>query len=565
MNKSHKITQMTKKDKQHIIKILDDAFTNNITSCTGWIDALQKIDKEVIIRSLSQILNSSLDLLPQKLIDSNPKLLLIQKTRTITIMDVLENAKTMFRFAPSPSGYLHIGHMIPILLNILLMSISKKYSNNDNKMDESNIVFRIDDTNPSEDDFSANIETTMRKIMGCQYDNMIKTRSSDYAPKIIDMIGDSIIKGDNKFYVDLTDQITMHKERVSRVENDYRKMCVVEQQELWKNVLLMLSTSAVVRAKIDMNSDNGNLRDPVVLRFVCKNGVMILMPTYDLVCPVLDSLDSMNDDTIMIALRDCNYYNRLEQYSWIQNALNIKPTAVVTFSRVNFENTLLSKRKIKKLIDSGYVNAWDDFRLMTIEGMFNRGMTLMGFIQFYWLSGHMSVGNRATSQDIATLFAINDNVLSRGVNFIVDRKPVNFEIVDNYDSYMVISIKICVNNETKGNNDDLIPDVVDLGNVFSLKTRLITDNLKCINELIKKYNLNQLDLDNGLVLIAKYDLSADHFKTCDDIKIGDTIKINNFKELCDEPIFGKYYKVVSKDKCMVNNNNFDRINVVQIS
>jgi len=564
-----KLRQMTKQDKQHITKILE---TSTEGKNDNWVNLLETIDIECMKRSLSQILNSPFDKLPDQLINSNPYLSSIKKAgRTITIMDVISNSDTVFRFAPAPSGYLHIGHIVPILLNVLLRSVSKRHNK------KSDIIFRIDDTNPSEDDFSENIKLTIIKLLGSSFDSLIKTRSSDFAPKIIELIDDSIMKGDDKYYVDESDTTTIHVEREKRLENSYRKLNLDSKKNLWSKMKSGELMNAVVRAKIDMSSDNGNLRDPVVLRYVemkeSKQSKQ-LMPTYDLVCPVLDSLDAMNLDNttltnrISIALRDCNYYDRLEQYYWIQDSFNLKPTALVTFSRVNFKNVLLSKRKIKKLIENNYVDSWDDPRLMTIDSMLNRGMTLSGMINFYWLTGHISLGNRATSQDISTLFELNDKVLSQRNNFIVDRELVIFDLTDNYNKYMIISIKEvrAKHTDVEHDSDSLkIPDMVHIKDLFSLKKRLISHNIRLINDLITKNNLDKTDLDRGDELISQFKLSPDNFKTCLDVRIGDTIKINNFKDLNDDPDFGGYYYVVSKDECMFKNHNMNRINVIHIA
>lgn len=434
-----KLHPMTKQDKQHITKILE---TSSDEKNDNWVNLLGTIDIDCMKRSLSQILNSNFDKLPEQLINSNQTLLSIKNSgRNITIMDVVTNSDTLFRFAPSPSGYLHIGHIVPILLNILLRSVSKSHNN------KSDIILRIDDTNPGDDDFSENINSTLIKLLGSSFDSLIKTRSSYFSSKIIELINDSIMKGDDKYYVDMSNTATIHNEREKRIENSYRNMNLNLKKNLWIKMKSGELLNAVVRAKIDMSSDNGNLRDLVVLRYVEIKESKQLMPTYDLVCPVLDSIDTMNLDNItssnriLIALRDCNYYDRLEQYYWIQESFNLKPTAIVTFSRVNFKNVLLSKRKIKKLIESKYVNSWDDPRLMTIDSMINRGVTLAGMINFYWLTGHISLGNRATSQDISTLFELNDKVLSQRNNFIVDREPVIFDLNDDFDKYMIISIK----------------------------------------------------------------------------------------------------------------------------
>lgn len=584
--KYQKVRPMTKQDKQHIIKVLDRSLNPDSDEFTGpgtWIGDLKHIDQASFARSLAQILNGTFDSLPSGIIDTIPELKGM-KPGSITLLHVLSCTDTLFRFAPSPSGHLHIGHFVPILLNILLRNFGRSAGK------ASDIVLRIDDTNPDEDDFSSDICATLNRLMGQGYSELIQTRSSKLASQVIDLIDQSISRGDDKFYVDLTDQSSMQKQRADRVENSYRNMSHSDQQLLWADMKKGLHLDAVVRAKIDMKSDNGNLRDPVMLRFVTDadkkdDKSSILMPTYDLVCPVLDSLDASVNKRTLIALRDCNYYDRLDQYNWIQTALRLKPTAVVTFSRVNFESILLSKRKIKKLILSGKISSWDDPRLMTINGIFNRGMTMMGLLNFYWLSGHMSVGNRATSQHVDTLFSANDKILSQRSNFIIDRMPVSFNIdsqtSDEKDRYMIISIKACVTKNTDEKSasdvppsDDtvsdpelmMIPDLVNVRDVFCKTGRLVTCNLKHINDLIA--SKGTVDLDNGTQLIADNNLGTDKFKIIADVKIGDTIKINNFKDLDDDPDFGGYYYVVSKDSCRLDDSDhghvFNRLNVIHI-
>jgi glutamyl-tRNA synthetase len=340
-----KIKRITKQDRQHINSILDIALnptSEKYNDKENWIKLLQHINIDSLYRSLSQILNAEFDYLPQQFIMNNPKLVEIKNNgRAITIIDVLTNSDTLFRFAPSPSGYLHIGHFVPLLLNILLRSISLHHGR------KSKLILRIDDTNPNEDDFSSEIKKTLRNIMGDSFDDMVETRSSLLASKVIDLIDNSIMNTyDDRFYVDLSDQQIIKIQRNNKENSAYREISVIEQRVLWNKMKSGELINAVVRAKIDMQSDNGNLRDPVMLRYVKYVDKIIMMPTYDLVCPVLDSFDSI-ENSLLIAMRDCNYYDRLDQYIWIQNALKLKSTAIVTFTRVSFNNIILSKRKKK--------------------------------------------------------------------------------------------------------------------------------------------------------------------------------------------------------------------------
>lgn len=530
-----KITPLSKAEKQILSNDLNEIFKSN----KNWVESLKDIDTDILCKSISQILNAQLDYVPDS----------IKQNNHCTVLDVLSNYNTVFRFAPAPSGYLHIGHFVPLLLNILLKTVSSKFK-------QSKLIFRIDDTNPNDDDYSAEIKQTLNTL---QVVDFTESRSSTMAQTVIDMIEKTFTDKTGRFYVDFSSKDVISLERNTKKESVYRTKSLDEQLVLWER--LKVETNGVVRAKINMASNNGNLRDPVVLRYVEINGSLKLMPTYDLICPVLDSLDS-DSDNVMIALRDANYQDRLELYCWIQSALNLKQTAVLTFSRINFENVLLSKRKIKQLIELGVVESWSDPRLMTIDGLKNRGMTLQGLVNFYWLAGRLSVGNRSTSQEVDSLFSFNDKVLAQRQNFIIDRYPITFKPpIEKIDSYMIVRIKACIDkkitnsrsktkflstNDLSDDNDNLIPDLVEVQKIVCMKDRLISWNLKLIIDFTTQNNLHFSDLDNGSSLIEKFNLDGS-FKTCSDVTVGDILKINNFKDT-DDPVFAGYYLVTSKSK-----------------
>lgn len=555
--KQKKIPPMTKSDKNTIMN-----FIKNVDHTENWVNQITEIDSNTLFQSMSHILNHEFDFLPEEYIDASKT----SEMSKVTIFDVLSKCDTIFRFAPAPSGHLHIGHIVPILLNVLLHSISKKLKRT------SSLVIRIDDTKPDEeeDDCTDSIIKTFNQLLGLKDSTYYSTyRSSQMVEHVIKIVKSNISQGNDKFYVDLTDKETMCEERKNRVENKYRQMSVNDQIDLLKEMEKNNTMNAVIRAKIDMKSDNGNLRDPVMIRFINNK----MMPTYDLMCPVLDSLDAMSSNKFMIAMRDCNYYDRLEQYTWVQNALGLQQTAVVTFSRLNFESTILKKKTIKTLIQSGKIPHWDDPRLMTIGGIFNRGVSLGGLLNFYWLSGHISMEKRATLQSLDTLFSLNDKILSQHTIFIVDRMPINFVPIVSDNSWMKMIINRVSLTKEFGINELLVTDIVHV------KThRLITHNLKLMNEMIKgiknevakeiakieKSTIGEQDrgkeidekiskcLDTGDMLISAMNLDKCNFKTCKNIMVGEIIKINNFKNMPDEPIFSGYYKIISIAESEIN-------------
>jgi glutamyl/glutaminyl-tRNA synthetase len=528
-----------------------DELVGSCNNCT-WIDQIAGLDNDLLFGSVQHLLTAEFDHFPESALRAPENAKINESKKKIRVIDVLSStdSKIIFRFAPSPSGYLHIGHIVPILLNIFFHIIAKKFNK------QSNIVLRIDDTNPEEDDFSDQINRTLKNLLGGDmFDSLIKTRSSDMCGHVVDLIDKDFMERRNNFYVDLSDQDTIQKERSERTENKYRMMTADEQIDMWKMMKTYQIKDAVVRAKIDMRSNNGNLRDPVMIRYVAKNGKILMMPTYDLVCPVLDSYDAKDSQNILIALRDANYYDRKEQYYWIQNALMLKPTAMLTFSRVNFADVLLSKRKIKKLITDGEIACWDDPRLMTIDGMFNRGICISGLLNFYWLSGRLSVGNRSTSQDIATLFDHNNKSLSHQKTFIIERMPVDFKPNDPIDPNIWMRIVI---NHFVTTSDLPYPQIVHKNDIWCKRKRIISHNLKYINDLITGGSTEcMLDLGNRLIgdqlagnwLIGGLDGKSNMYKLCENVMTGDIIKINNFKNNPSDVVFGGYYKVASKEYC----------------
>jgi bifunctional glutamyl/prolyl-tRNA synthetase len=142
-----------------------------------------------------------------------------------------------------------------------------------------------------------------------------------------------------------------------------------------------------VRAKIDMNSNNGTMRDPTMYR--CKPETHLhtgdkykVYPTYDFACPIVDSIEGVTH-----ALRTTEYHDRDEQYMWFCDMLGLRKPYIYEYSRFNLQNTVLSKRRLTWFVDSGKVRGWDDPRFPTVRGILRRGMTVEALKQFIVAQG----------------------------------------------------------------------------------------------------------------------------------------------------------------------------------
>ncbi|KAH7649240.1 glutamate tRNA ligase [Cryptosporidium bovis] len=274
------------------------------------------------------------------------------------------------RFPPEPSGYLHIGHAKAALLNYYY---ANKY---DGKM-----LLRFDDTNPvlENEEFQESIQEDL-KTLGITPFNVSFT--SDHFETIMNYCEEMFKLG--KAYVDDTCIEVMREERGKGIESKNRNNSVDENLRLWKEMIdgTEHGIKCCVRAKIDMQCKNKCMRDPVLYRCVLtphhRTGTKYkVYPTYDFACPIVDSIEGVTH-----ALRSNEYSDRIEQYNWVINALNLRPVEIYEFSRLNFVNTVLSKRKLTWIVNNGLVDGWDDPRFPTVRGIIRRGLSPDALLQF---------------------------------------------------------------------------------------------------------------------------------------------------------------------------------------
>ncbi|XP_052009860.1 bifunctional glutamate/proline--tRNA ligase-like isoform X1 [Xyrauchen texanus] len=286
-----------------------------------------------------------------------------------------EIGKVVVRFPPEASGYLHIGHAKAALLN-------QHYQVNF----KGKLIMRFDDTNPEKEkeDFEKVIleDVAMLQIKPDEF-----TYTSDHFPTI-QRLADKLLQ-EGKAYIDDTPPDIMKQEREQRVESHNRINSVEKNMHMWEEMKkgTEYGQTCCMRAKIDMNSNNGCMRDPTLYR--CKNAphprtgsTYKVYPTYDFACPIVDSVEGVTH-----ALRTTEYHDRDEQFYWVIDALGLRKPYIWEYARLNLNNTLLSKRKLTWFVDQGYVEGWDDPRFPTVRGVLRRGMTVEGLKQFIAAQG----------------------------------------------------------------------------------------------------------------------------------------------------------------------------------
>ena len=296
-----------------------------------------------------------------------------------------EEGKVVVRFPPEASGYLHVGHAKAALLNQYYQQLFK-----------GQLVMRFDDTNPAKEneEFEKEILSDL-ELLGVRADKYSHT--SDYFDQIIQLAEQLIRQGEA--YADDTDPETQKEERLKMICSKNRDNPLKETFSLWQEMRSGSERGKLcsLRAKIDMTSANGALRDPTIFR--CKSEPHIrtgtkykVYPTYDFACPIVDSLEGVTH-----ALRTTEYHDRDAQYYWFTERLNLRtpspadPTVhfphLYEYSRLALQHTLLSKRKLTWFVEQGLVDGWDDPRMPTVRGVLRRGLTLDGLRQFIIAQG----------------------------------------------------------------------------------------------------------------------------------------------------------------------------------
>jgi glutaminyl-tRNA synthetase len=272
------------------------------------------------------------------------------------------------RFPPEPNGYLHIGHAKAICLNF---GIAKSYGGLTN--------LRFDDTNPVTED-TEYVDAIKQDIrwLGFEWGEN-EYYASDYFDQLYELGEKLIEKG--KAYVDesTSEEIASQKgsAQVPGVNSPYRDRPAAESMDLYRRMRSgeFDEGRMVLRAKIDMANPNLNLRDPVMYRIKKAHhhrtgDKWCIYPLYDFAHGQSDSIENITH-----SLCSLEFENHRPLYNWFIEELEIFPSRQIEFSRLNLTYTIMSKRKLRQLVEEGHVNGWDDPRMPTLAAYRRRGYT----------------------------------------------------------------------------------------------------------------------------------------------------------------------------------------------
>ena len=332
--------------------------------------------------------------------------------------------RLMTRFPPEPNGYLHIGHAKSICLNFGLAQEFDGLCN-----------FRFDDTNPSKEEveYVESIEADVRWL-GFDWGDRLYY-ASDYFDKLYDHALQLIREG--KAYVcDLSaDQIREFRGTLTAPGKDspYRNRSADENLDLFERMRAgeFEDGARVLRAKIDMASGNINMRDPVMYRIKKEShhrtgDKWCIYPMYDYAHGISDSIEGVTH-----SLCTMEYEDHRPLYDWFIDQLNIYHPQQIEFARLNLSFTVLSKRRLLKLVAGGFVAGWDDPRMPTLAGLRRRGYTPGSIRNF---CERIGVGKRESTAALALLeFCVREDLNKIAPRVMAVLRPLKV-VIDNYNS-----------------------------------------------------------------------------------------------------------------------------------
>ena len=341
-------------------------------------------------------------------------------------------------FPPEPNGYLHIGHAKSILLNY---GLSQEYNGE--------FHMRFDDTNPTKEktEFVDSIKADIQWLGADWKDHLYY--ASDYFPQMYEAAVKLIKKG-KAFVCDLSaEEIREYRGTLTEPgkESPYRNRSVEENLDLFERMKNgeFEDGSKVLRAKIDMASPNINMRDPVIYRVAHMHhhrtgDTWCIYPMYDFAHPIEDAIEGITHSICTLEFED-----HRPLYDWVVRELEYPmPPRQIEFAKLYLTNVVTGKRYIKKLVEDGVVDGWDDPRLVSIAALRRRGFTPESIKKFVDLCG---VSKANSSVDYAMLeYCIREDLKLKKARTMAVLNPVKL-VIDNYPEDQIEMLEVQNNLE----------------------------------------------------------------------------------------------------------------------
>jgi len=332
------------------------------------------------------------------------------------------NNKVHTRFPPEPNGYLHIGHAKAICLNF---NIAEEYNGKCN--------LRFDDTNPiaEEEEFVRSIQEDV-KWLGFDWEDRLYF-ASDYFQQMYEY-AIQLIQKDSAYVCELTtDEIKNTRGTLNEPgsESPYRNRSVNESLDLFKRMRSgeFENGSKTLRAKIDMGHPNMNMRDPVIYRILHAHhhrtkDEWCIYPMYDWAHGLEDSIEGVTHSLCSLEFED-----HRPLYDWYLDQLGAYHPQQIEFARLNLSYTVMSKRKLKTLVENKHVEGWDDPRMPTISGFRRRGYTPEAIRNFM---EEVGVAKRDNVMDVAKLeSSLRSDLNQRSLRRMAVLNPLKV-VITNY-------------------------------------------------------------------------------------------------------------------------------------
>ncbi len=352
------------------------------------------------------------------------------------------------RFPPEPNGYLHIGHAKSILLN---SGLAKEYNGKFN--------LRFDDTNPTKERIEF-VESIKKDVewLGADWEDRLFF-ASNYFDQMYECALKLIRKG--KAYVcDLTaDQIREYRGTLTEPgkESPYRNRSVEENLALFEEMKTgkCEDGARVLRAKIDMASPNINMRDPIIYRVAHMThhntgNKWCIYPMYDFAHPIEDAIEHVTHSICTLEFED-----HRPLYDWVVQECEFEmPPRQIEFAKLYLKNVVTGKRYIKRLVEDGIVDGWDDPRLVSISGLRRRGYTPEAIKMFVDLCG---VSKSQSTVDMAMLeYCIREDLKMKKPRMMAVLDPIKV-VIDNYPEGQVEYFDVPNNLENESLGSRKVP------------------------------------------------------------------------------------------------------------